>query len=1291
MRTFSVALLLSAVLIAPQIAPAIAKGDSKWDAQWKKVDEAVQQGLPKTAIEHLQPILDGAMAEKNYPVAIKAIGRKIALEGTVQGNKPEEKIIRLDAEIAKAPAEMQPMLEVIQADWYWQYFQHNRWRFMQRTATAAAPGKDFTTWDLPRLFAEIDKHFQKALAAEEQLKKIPVQTFGDLLDKGTMPDSYRPTLYDFVAHQALEFYNSGEQAAAKAEDAFELAADGPIFRPIEEFAGWKIESSDSDSITLKAIRLYQQLLRFHQSDDDKSALLDADIERLSFGNNKAVGEEKASLYKAALKRFVKQWGDHPVSAIARFRWASVLQQEGSLVEAHDLAQQGAQAFANTPGGDLCYNLVKQIEAKSAGVMTERVWNEPSPSIRVTYRNLTKVYFRLVREDWLGRFKSGQYRGEWLDDNQRKAILAKKPELAWSADLPATEDYQERVEDLPAPKDLKPGFYYLLASYDPAFGAANNVVSYTDVWASKLALIVRQQNFDGHFGGFVLDAASGEPIEGAAVQVYAWDWNGHFTTGAKAKTDGNGLFSVEGVSGHNNLLYVTHEGQELATASNLFLYPNNNRPIPQKQVVFFTDRSLYRPGQAIHYKGIAILVDQENDNYKVLPSERVNVVFSDVNGKEIARQTLGTNDYGSFSGNFTAPRDRLMGRMMIRADGIQGNAWVNVEEYKRPKFQVTLEAPKTAARLGGEVQLEGKAMAYTGAAVGGAKIRYHVVRQVRYPDWWYWSFFWRSPTNSGSQEIAHGTAETQADGSFKIQFIAKPDLSVPEKDEPIFRYEISADVTDTNGETRSAERTVQAGYTALRASLTAGDWLTTGKPVEITLSTTTLDGEPQKAEGGLKIYRLKQPEKVVRPDILGQRPVYQPRLRGTVKGAGTTEKKPTPKPDPTNPNTWELGEVVAEQGLTTDAAGRASWSTKLDAGAYRAKFETQDRFGKKIVALLPLNVLAPEAKAFPIKIPNLVAGPKWSLEPGDEFMALWGSGYDRARAFIEIEHRGKLLQSFWTEAGATQQPVKQAVTEAMRGGFTLRVTMVRENRGYLESRHVDVPWTNKSLTVKWEHFVSKLEPGQKETWTAVITGPDAKKAVAEMVAALYDQSLDAYLPHNWQSGFGVFRQDWSRVSWQFENMAKYLNQLQGGWPLDQRNVQITYRRLPSSITVDLWGYGYFGGRGLRLERGETMLGAAPGASMQKGAPMERARMPLADAKAALADRDEAAGDAKADGKSGNARRALTEQPAGVDKSRGVQPGPGPDLSQVAARKNLNETAFFFPHLLSDSEGKVKLEF
>ncbi len=698
MKTLSLTVLFGAILLAARFAPAA----DKWESQWKKVDEAVNQGLPKTAVERLQPILDGAIAEKNYPVAIKAIGRKIALEGNIQGNKPEEKIIRLEAEIPKAPAAMQPMLEVIQADWYWQYFLHNRWRFMQRTATAAAPGKDFTTWDLPRLFAEIGKHFQKALSAADQLKKIPVEAFGDLLDKGTMPDSWRPTLYDFVAQRALDFYSSGEQAAAKPEDAFELSADSPIFRPADEFVDWKVKTGDTDSPALKAVRLYQDLLRFHEKDDDRTAFLAADLDRLNFGNNLAVGEEKAALYKLALRRFIKEGDKHAVSAIARYHLASVLRQEGSLTEAHAIAKQGERAFPNTPGGNLCFNLIKQIEAKSASVVTERVWNKPAPSIRVTYCNLSKVYLRLVRDEWRDRIKDGQYRGEWLDDNQRRAILARQPDMAWSADLPTAEDYQERVEDLPAPLDVKPGRYYLLASYDPGF---SNVVSCTEVWVSKLALVVRSA--EAQFAGFVLDADSGEPQEGAEVQVYAWDWNGHFGAGEKTKTDGNGRFSVRGETNKNNLLYVTHAGQELATANNMYAFVNNYRYVPQKQVVFFTDRSLYRPGQAIYFKGIAMLVDQEGDNYKTCPGEAVNVVFSDVNGKEIARQSLRTNDYGSFSGNFTAPRDRLMGRMMLRSENIPGNGWVSVEEYKRPKFQVTLDAPKTAARLGGEVQTRGQ--------------------------------------------------------------------------------------------------------------------------------------------------------------------------------------------------------------------------------------------------------------------------------------------------------------------------------------------------------------------------------------------------------------------------------------------------------------------------------------------------------------------------------------------------------------------------------------------------------
>jgi uncharacterized protein YfaS (alpha-2-macroglobulin family) len=1243
--------------------------------QWKKVDEAQQKGLPKTAIECLDPIIERAIKDRAYPEAIKAIARKIALEGNIQGNKPEEKITRLEAQIAKAPKEMVPVMETILANWYWHYFQHNRWRFVGRTQTAGPPGKDILTWDLPRILAEIDKHFTSALSAEAELKKIKVAAYDDLLEKGALPDSYRPTLFDFIAFEALGFYASGEQAGAKAEDAFELAAASPIFAPAEEFLKWEVKTTESESRTVKAIRLYQDLLRFHEQDEDKTAYLDADLLRLVFGWNKAVGEEKSARYKAALKKYVDRWGDHEVSARARFHWASVLHGEGELVAAHKLAAQGWDAFKETVGGKQCYNLLQQIEAKSANIVAERVWNEPWPTIRISYRNLTQVFFRIVGEDWAAAIKSGRPRPEWLDQNARKALLAKKPVLEWSEKLPATEDYRERCEELKAPKDLKPGFYYLIASHNPQFSDANNVVSFTDFWVSTLALVMRSRQGDGVIEGLVLEAGSGEPVADAAVQIWLRENNGGYTAGAAVKTDKNGLFSTPSTNQRSHLVQVTSKDQQLATANEYWDFRYDYRPKPYERTIFFTDRALYRPGQTVQYKGLSIRVDQEADDYKVLGGRGLTVIFQDHNGKEIARQQAKTNDYGSFSGSFTAPRDRLAGQMAIRVEGEpSGMTNFSVEEYKRPKFQVTVEAPKTAAKLGAAVDLSGKAMAYTGAAVDGAKVRWRVVREVRYPLWWAWCYWWRPFPSTPAQEIAHGTAKTAADGSFPIEFTAQPDLSVPEKDEPTFHFSIYADVTDTTGETRSAQRSLNVGYTAIQASLTAAEWLTEEKPVEIDILTTTLDGEGQRADVKLKVCRLKQPPQVIRPPLAPQYYLPQRVFRGD--GPAADE----PKPDPSNPNSWEPGEVVSEEGLTTDAAGKGSIRVKLAAGPYRVMLETQDRFGKKVTARLPLSVLNPAAKGLAIKVPEIVAAPKWTLEPGEEFTALWGTGYEKGRALVEIEHRRKIVQSFWTELGAAQQTVKQKVDEEMRGGFTLRVTMVRENRAYLTSRKVEVPWTNKNLKVAWEHFVSKLEPGQKETFTAVVTGPDAKKAVAEMVAALYDQSLDAYRMHQWQQSFGVFRQDFSNLNVQFENLQKQLLQLQGHWPMDQKPVVMTYRSFPAELVANLWGYEYRqnfksageGGPMFRSRLRETEL-------LQNGVQMERAAA-LGDDKPGM-DRAEK----RAKGDEGGARDA-----AAAGQAAPPAP-PGPDLSQVTARKNLNETAFFFPHLLSDKEGVVRMEF
>ncbi|MCU0857101.1 MAG: MG2 domain-containing protein [Pontiellaceae bacterium] len=1226
------------------------------DEQWKKVQNAISNGLPKTAIEEIEPIISGAMKDKAYAEAIKAIGMKIAFEGNIEGNKPEEKITRMQAETAQAPEEMKPVMEAILANWYWHYFQQNRWRFMQRTQTAEQPGNDFTTWDLPRILSEIDKQFTKALSYEKTLKATPVTAYNDLLDKGTVPDTYRPTMFDFLAHNALEFYSAGEQGAAKAEDDYELPAGSPIFDSAEKFLIWWRTFAIKefpDSPLIKAIDLYGKLLDFHQNDPDQSALADADLLRLQFGYNHAVGDEKNDRYKAALSRFTDKWADHEISARALALWAQVLQSETEFVEARRLAERGLKLFPDTVGGAMCFNIIQQIEAKSATIETEFVWNEPVPSINVTYRNVTNVYFRAVAYDFETVISSRRWNlSAYFDDNLQKELLGKKPNLEWNADLPATADFKERVEKLPAPKELKPGFYFVISSHDPSFTDQNTPVSVAPLWVSDLALVMRKSYDNGVIEGFVLKALSGEPVAGANVRAWTRDREG-YKPGEQTKTDENGLFkfACETDGRRSAVLLAEAAGQQISTGEFYWGGRFGSPESAHSQTVFFTDRSLYRPGQTIYYKGICIRFDQPKANYETIAGQSVPVVFSDPNGKEIARAQHTCNDYGAFNGAFTAPRDRVTGRMSLRTENApDGGAQLRVEEYKRPKFQVELAVPKEAAKLNGEVVMTGKATAYTGAAIGGAKIKWRVVREVQFPPWCWWgSWYWRGGRQA-SQAIAHGSAITETDGTFNIPFTAKPDLSISEKDEPIFNYTVTADVTDTTGETRSDQQRVRVAYTALSATLGASEWQTTEKPVEVNIRTTTHDGEGQVAEGIVKIFRLKQPDNVQRPELINDY-LYS-----------------EPKPDPSNPNSWELREVVSEKSFNSDAGGNAKFDAPLKAGIYRAMLETKDTFGKPVTARVNIQVVDTQAKQYTVKVPHYFSAPKWSLEPGESFFALWGTGYEKGRAFVELECRGKVLRSFWTAGDATQQAIEQAVNENMRGGFTVRITYVRENRAYLENRIVDVPWSNKRLTVKWEHFTSKLGPGQKETWTAVVTGPDAKKSVAEMVAGLYDASLDQYLPHNWMQQFSVFRREVQRVSPQFENSALRFQHIFGGWPVDSRGYVWRYRAFPSEFQ-NLWGYGFFE---RQEEGGMVRKGFADGAVLAS-AP---AKTPLMKQKKSK----------PASGALGGSIERLQD----VD-SEMPQEESGPDLSKVTARKNLNETAFFFPHLISDKDGVVKMEF
>jgi uncharacterized protein YfaS (alpha-2-macroglobulin family) len=1294
--------------------------------------------LPRTAIKELEPLIESAIKDKDYPEAIKATIRKIALEGTIEGNKPEERVVRLKAAIDKLPKEMHPVLDAVLAHWTWHYYEQNRWRFLQRTTTAAPVGDDLTTWDLPRIMAEIDARFAKALANEKELKATPIGNYDKVIAKGSLSDEYRPTLFDFLVFDAVAFYAAAEQAGAKPQDAFEIEADGPALAPLAEFLKWEPKATDTDAPKLKVVKLLQNVLKFHEDDAKRTALLDADLLRLHLMSNLAVGPAKSGRYKLVLQEFAERNKDHELSALAQARFAQVLFNEGNRVEAKKVADAAVKAYPESVGGTMAYNLTQQILAKELSFNTERVWPgaDALPPITVSYRNLTKVHFRAYKLDWDARVKSFEHqynpdttqvitnervvkrpKGQGDDYLQfdHKAewpeILKGKPTHAWESAVPETPDFNLRSEKVTTPKGFEPGFYMVFASADGEFREGQSPTYATGVWVSELALVMRHGEPDAPTGGMVVNARTGEPVEGAKVRVWTWVhhqkrnnvnhyWNERVEV-EPTKTDKNGLFATTAKGNESYIVQASHNGQVVANGHDHHSWwGHRDRPRAHHQVVLFTDRTLYRPGQTVRYKGVLISTDHHADAYATVANQSVSVQFTDPNGKMISTATAKTNDFGSFSGSFVAPRDRLTGAMSIAVHGAgYGQTVVHVEEYKRPQFIVTLDTPKTPARLGEPVTVTGKATAYTGSAVGGAKVQFRVSREVRYPRWWHDCYWWMPVPSSPAQEIVHGGAVTNPDGSFEVKFPATPDRTVPAEQEPTFSYKVTADVTDTTGETRSADRSVRVGYAALEAELNAPDWNTATGDVKFDVSVKTLDDAGQKAKGTVKVYKLKQPEKVIRPEhsIAGFHGGHEFHDDMGFRKAGRRFHRPMPqpqpngKPDASDPRSWELGEVVATIPFETAADGKVSVSAKLPVGAYRAVLETTDAFQKAVTARDTLTVLDPTAKTLALKVPNLLSAPKWSVQPGDEFEAVWGTGYDTGRAYVEVIHREKTLQAYWTDDGRTLNPIKQKVTEAMRGGFTLRVTYVRDNRAYLETRLVEVPWTNKELKVKWERFISKMEPGAKEKWAAVISGPDAKKAVAEMVATLYDASLDQYQAFAWMQRFGVFRQEYPHANGQFENAARGLNHLVGSFPgVGYKPVGTgTYRHFATDVTHSPWGYEWgpggwefhqqwYPGRGWRDDP-FAMDKPAAGMAMEKEEFALRALNRMEAKKA-----DYAAG----------AKPAPADANIGLDPELPNQGGakpPAPNLDNVAARTNLNETAFFFPHLVSDDDGTVRMEF
>ncbi|MEL7146570.1 MAG: MG2 domain-containing protein, partial [Bacteroidota bacterium] len=867
-----------------------------YDKSWKEVTQFEQKRLPASALKVVNDIYQQAKAENNTQQFIKAVVHQLKYVNYKEEDGFYKGILRMREEVNNVKFPAKPILHSMLGEMFWNYYRRHRYKIMNRTETVDYDQDDIATWTVGQLLRESTMHYESSLQNAGESQKEQITDYRKLLDGGNdLGFRYRSTLYDFLAHRALDLYRTGTSGLTKPAEQFELDSEHYL-GDSKSFAAMNIQTVDTNAMEYRATLLYQELVRFHLNDDDPVALTVLELNRLNFIESQLTIYNKYELYIKALEDLAKRVEKLEVSGLVHMALAEAFIQNAYLYnplesDAHQWDYQKALSYCNqtitsfpdSEPAKACYNLKLTIQRQTLNIQTE-VQNVPGSPFRglVQYRNLSTAYYRIIKTSRKEvRDLHDKLNSDGFGSRDQKHIIEffaqKSPTQSGTYQLPNEGDYHEHSAEVKFDA-LPVGEYAVLVSATEDFSVNTTGVAYDYIIVTDISHINRNDVKNGSTEVFVLSRTTGKPLKNVKVEAYVLTGNGNGGQSPKLAdtftTDASGYVKIPALSTkrqtnfylhflHGDDFNSTQDIKDSYYGGNIRQYVAGRRNVKRRiKTTFFLDRAIYRPGQTVYYKGLVTL-SEDDVHPEIVPDHKTVVQLLDVNYQSKESQVVNTNEYGTFSGSFTIPNDGLTGRMQLKAGNGDGNAYFQVEEYKRPKFYVDFDTVEKEFQLNDSVQATGFATAYSGAVVDGAAVTYTVYRTARFPSWWYY----RSAQypSSPRQKIVDGKTTTDNKGRFQIDFKAIPDKGVNRESNPIFDYEVSVDVTDINGETQSKVTHIKVGYTALQIQVPIPtiDRDTISEDLQFPIQTTNLAGSFVPAKGTIKIYQLKTPKRAFR--------------------------------------------------------------------------------------------------------------------------------------------------------------------------------------------------------------------------------------------------------------------------------------------------------------------------------------------------------------------------------------------------------------------------------------------
>ncbi|MBF0364931.1 MAG: hypothetical protein HQK50_05130 [Oligoflexia bacterium] len=1148
----------------------------------KQIESAEESKLPKRALELAQKLELAAKAEDKKGLYVRAIAKRILNQCHILGKMPKDKIRILQAEIAKVDMESLPLVKLILAKWFWHYYEQNRFKFAERTQVQAGSSDDkdddFTTWDLNKIQREIHHLYQEVLKDKSALKKIKISDYEGVIEGGNIFNTKTTTLYEFALLEMIQFFKASDQPA---------------------------------------LPLYQELVYYYQQNNFVEELITIKVARLKYLYADTADPAKKAELKKSLTSLIAKHAALASSALASHELAQAFYDEQEFSKAALVCEKAIEKHANSDGGKLCANLTHQIKRAHFSIKTESSINEDNSTLSISYKNISKIYFRLIAD-------TTPIPKAFPDLN---TLLKQTTIKEWSIELHPTSDYKEALEIFPLP-EVPHGFYHLFASSAPDFKQKADLhLSYTSFWRSDSLLLIKEEN--QALKGFVLDAHTGAPLSDTTLEVYENNQQDHYQKVATTNTNGDGIFSYEPLAKQKSYLNLGRYFKVISpqNGDTLFTSYLQQNPSLQKhqgtKALILTDRAIYRPSQRIHFKVICYSFDQEREQYASKQCKNLEVKLYDNNQQELAKMVGNANEFGSFAGDFLIPAHTLLGDLSLRTSSPTGEAQVKVEEYRRPKFEITLTPPVAQFRLNDKVSISGKAVTYAGAPLPAtSRVKYRIVRNVEMPPWW---FYWKMLLpSSKAMELGHGVTSLNDLGEFSLSFVATPDAKIDPKSKPHFTFNLEVEVTDATGETHAQSLEFKLGYTALSATLSSIDWLLEESPTAITITTTTLDGKECAASGTLQIFELQAPARPKRTATTTTMAMAKPLAKEIIAS-------------------WPQGKLLESQTFATSLDGKSTHSFKLKSGAYVAILTSKDQFAQEVIEKHHFIVFNKEE--FKLPLPSFFTLNKTSFAPSEKLEALWATGYGSGRAYISFLQNGKSFKSYWTAKNSGLHFINLPLTKEHQGGFTLQILFVQENQIYFYNQLITVTRPEKRLNLSLETITNKLKPNEEQLFTLKISDAQNSSSTAEVVATMYDASLDAlFTAHTFPNFSFSYWSDTLASAYSSTLTSKEMRTYQTP-PHHYTHVE---RRYPE-FTADI-AYQF---NQLFPQAFSPLDGHRSFAKMKGG--MEMMQM--------------------------SASTMMEDSPS--------TPLSTPPSTPI--RSNLQESAFFYPQLLSDEKGVVKIAF